>query len=395
MENSIDSPLFQEYGSLCDVITEEIQAPMKSWSKRIKGQNFQPLFYQFDYDAYIDVKSGKGILLASSDPHTAPIAEFLINRPFRVNAGVYFSIVSASSELQVNLQVPAKYTMKLSSPNRPYQCRLIYPQIQVTELLGHFYNSLSSGHGQSTARHTFYELLFVDTGTLYVKIDNKDRVVNEKEIIIIAPGQKHALSVSEDESASYMTIQFQMQTIDGDNQSNLSRNLLNKVFPHNRKVYDRIKSFSQETSMVVPYLENLMLCMLTEILIRLLQSSFVDEAAIARSIVRHNCQDDLFNRIATYIDERIYDRITVNEICKHFSISRSSIQHIFIYAVNQPPKRYISDLKLEKSCQLLKENKYTVSDIAKKLGYSSVQVFCNRFNEKYHIPPGEYAKRIH
>ena len=235
----------------------------------------------------------------------------------------------------------------------------------------------------------------MDSGALYAEVDNKDYVINEKEIMIIVPGQKHALSVSNGESASYVTIQFQMQMIGGNSQGGLSQGFPNKVFPHNRKVYDRIKSFSQETATVIPYLENLMVCMLTEILIRLLQSEFVDDTNKAKSIIRHNCQDEMFNRIVAYINERICDRITVNDICKHFSISRSSIQRIFLNAVNQTPKRYISDLKLEKSCQLLRENKYTVVDIAKKFGYTSVQNFTNNFTQKYHISPGEYAKRIH
>jgi len=395
MDNSMGSLLFQEYGSIYDATKDSIQGPMKSWSKKIKGTNLQPLFYQFDYDAYIEVQSGTGILLVSNDPHTEPIKEFMINRPFRVKTGVYFSIVSASAELQVDLRVSAKYSLKLASPNRPYQCRLIYPQVQVTEFFGYYLDSLASGHGLSKARHPFYELIFVDNGVLYAKVDNKDYVINEKEIIILAPGQKHALSVPDNESASYVTIQFQMQMIGGYGQGNLNQGLLNKVFPHNRKVYDRIKSFSQETATVIPYLENLMVCMLTEILIRLLQSGFVEDIPTAKSIIRHNYQDELFNRIVAYINERIYDRITIDELCKHFSISRSSIQHMFINAVNQTPKRYISDLKLEKSCQLLRENKYSVIDIAKKLGYNSVQNFTHNFTQKYHISPGEYAKRIY
>ena len=140
--------------------------------------------------------------------------------------------------------------MKLCSPNRPYQCRLIYPQVEVTEFFGYFLETLASGRGLSKAHHPFYELIFVDSGVLYAKVDNKDYVINEREIMIFAPGQKHALSVSDSDSASYATIQFQMQMTDGNGQGDLNQGLLNKVFPYNRKVYDCVKSFSQETSTV-------------------------------------------------------------------------------------------------------------------------------------------------
>jgi AraC-like DNA-binding protein len=51
-------------------------------------------------------------------------------------------------------------------------------------------------------------------------------------------------------------------------------------------------------------------------------------------------------------------------------------------------------MKLEKSCQMLRQNKYTVSEISLKLGYSSIHYFSNAFTQKYHIPPSEYAKRM-
>ena len=86
---------------------------------------------------------------------------------------------------------------------------------------------------------------------------------------------------------------------------------------------------------------------------------------------------------------------TVADICRQFSLSRSTLQLLFRNTVNQSPKKYISDMKLERSCQMLRENKYTISEISLKLGYSSIHYFSNAFNQKYHISPSEYAKRIY
>ena len=186
-----------------------------------------------------------------------------------------------------------------------------------------------------------------------------------------------------------------MQVIGGNGKGDLNRRLLNKVFPYNRKIYNRIKSFTQESATGFPYMDALMVCMMTEIIIRLLQLEDVAYVPATRGILRHNSQDELLDHIIAYIDDRIYDRITVESICRHFSISRSALQLLFKDTLKQTPKRYICDLKLEKSCQLLRENKYTVSDIAKKLGFSSIHSFSNTFSQKYHIPPSEYANRIY
>ena len=95
------------------------------------------------------------------------------------------------------------------------------------------------------------------------------------------------------------------------------------------------------------------------------------------------------------MESKIYEPLTVAEICQQFSMSRSSLQLLFKNAVGQSPKRFINDMKLEKSRQMLRENKYTVSEISLKLGYSSIHYFSNAFNQRYHISPSEYAKRIY
>ena len=91
---------------------------------------------------------------------------------------------------------------------------------------------------------------------------------------------------------------------------------------------------------------------------------------------------------------KLYEPLTVADICRKFSLSRSTLQNLFKSMVGQSPKKYISDMKLEKSCQMLRQNKYTVSEISLKLGYSSIHYFSNAFTQKYHIPPSEYAKRM-
>lgn len=102
----------------------------------------------------------------------------------------------------------------------------------------------------------------------------------------------------------------------------------------------------------------------------------------------------MLNQILSYISETITEPITVAEICQKFSLSRSSLQILFKENLEQTPKKYISELKLDKSCQLIRENKYTISEIALMLGFNSIQYFSKAFTQKYNIAPSEYAKQI-
>jgi AraC-like DNA-binding protein len=139
-----------------------------------------------------------------------------------------------------------------------------------------------------------------------------------------------------------------------------------------------------------------MLCLLQEIIIRLLQSEFTlhrkEEKPVA--IARQHYQDELLEKIVSYIETTICEPITIAEICQKFSLSRSSLQLLFKENLNQTPKKYISDLKLEKSCQLIRENKYTISEIALMLGFNSIHYFSRAFTQRYNMAPSEYAKQM-
>ena len=235
---------------------------------------------------------------------------------------------------------------------------------------------------------------YVDTGVLHTEVDGIPHVLGEKELIIYGPGQFHAQH-TDAETASYVTIMFNMENISPDLPQNWYSVLINQVFPYNKKIYTLIKALVQESSTGAPYTASLMHCLLTETIIRLLQGVYSTPTAQPSSVVRQNYQEELFDRILEYVHGKLYEPLTVADICQQFSISRSTLQLLFKNAVNQSPKKYISDMKLEKSCQMLRENKYTISEISLKLGYSSIHYFSNAFNQKYHISPSEYAKRIY
>ena len=142
-------------------------------------------------------------------------------------------------------------------------------------------------------------------------------------------------------------------------------------------------------------MNSLMICLLQETIIRLLQSEFIGHnKSHPVTEVRQHYQDELLNSILSYISETISEPITVAEICQKFSLSRSSLQILFKENLQQTPKKYISELKLEKSCQLIREDKYTISEIALMLGFNSIHYFSRAFTLKYNIAPSEYAKQL-
>ena len=395
MQNETASTAFLEYGSVYKEMKEETRSELVSQTKWITTQKFQSQFLQFSCDVYIEIQSGIGVLLVSHDPRTQKVEEFGMNRRIHLNPNVFFSFVATTPELVVDLLVPQDHSLDIVSLNIPYEYHPLLPKIQIQNILGYYYRIRTPGYRFKGEQHQFFEMTYVDTGTLYTTVDGETYRLNEKEMIIYGPGQYHSQYTADDQAVSYVTIMFNMENLAGNGDSQWYHTLINRVFPYHKKTYTLIKTLVQESSMGIPYLDSLMHCLLTEIIIRLLQNQYLSESSYTASIVRQNYQDELFNRILGYIESKIYEPLTVADICKEFSLSRSSLQILFRNTVGQPPKKFISDMKLEKSCQMLRENRYTISEISLKLGYSSIHYFSNAFNQKYHISPSEYAKRIY
>ena len=394
MQNETASTAFLKFGSVFRNFSEEFKEPLICQAKRIPAQQSLSQFLQFSCDTYIEVQSGIGVLLVSEDPESGSIAEFGMKHRIHIKPNIYFGFVTTTPELIVNLYTQSDYQMDAVTLSTPYEFRPVLPRIRMQNILGYYYRIRTPGYHFTGEQHNFFELTYVDTGVLYTEVDGISYKLGEKDLMIYGPGQFHSQR-TDNQAVSYVTIMFNMENISPDLPDDWYSVLTNRVFPYNKKIYTLVKALVQESSTGAPYTDSLMHCLLTETIIRLLQGVYSMPSVQPSSVVRQNYQDELFDRVLQFVESKIYEPLTVADICRQFSLSRSTLQLLFKNAVNQSPKKYISDMKLERSCQMLRENKYTISEISLKLGYSSIHYFSNAFNQKYHISPSEYAKRIY
>lgn len=395
MQHKTSMREFEPYGTVYEQSIHQKMHNMISRVNRLTPNKTVNQLLHFDCEVYLEMLEGMAAIVIGFSPDAATLKTFSIHRKVRLNPGVYFTIVSVSSEASCRLITSSGFSMQTIELPVPYHFNRILPNIQIREILGYYYNVRNAGYEFKGEKHDYYELTFVDRGTLETTIEDKDYVIHEKELILYGPGQFHTQRISEGQSCSYITIVFSMINITPEAPDGENELLLNKVFTYDKKIYTLLKDFVQESSIQIPYLNSLMTCLLQEIMIRLLRSEFLsrkEEKPV--SLTRQHYQDELLERILTYIDECICEPLTIAEICQKFSISRSSLQLLFKENLDQTPKKYISDLKLEKSCQLIREQKYSISEISLLLGFNSIHYFSRAFTHKYNMAPSEYSKQM-
>ena len=400
MQHKTSSIEFEDFGSVYDHPIDISKQNIISIEQYIPAKRYADVLLYFHEEVCIELQSGMAVILVSFTPDVKDIKLFAVHRFIRLKPNIYFNIMSVSPTASYKIITHDNYKFGSNTLEPPYKFNRILPNIHINEILGYYYSIGTSGYKFKGERHNYYELTFVDRGNLITEVEGTTYTLNEKELIIYTPGQFHTQSIEKGSSCSYVTIIFDMKIFIENNTANNDEFINNKIFSYDKKIYNLINAFVQESSSQIPYMNSLMLCLLQEIIIRLLQLPFLKNINYSEkndkpsSAIHKHYQDELLEKILDFINESIYEPITIFEICQKFSLSRSSLQILFKENMDTTPKKYIINLKLEKSCQMIREEKYTISNIALMLGFNSIHYFSRAFTQKYSISPSEYAKQM-
>ena len=98
------------------------------------------------------------------------------------------------------------------------------------------------------------------------------------------------------------------------------------MYHAHRDIQNALNNFIKVSSNDMLYDNELMLCYLKELIIRILQYDFLSSSPIASTPMQQRFENELLNEIIVYINDMIYKQLTIEEICNKFSISESSLQ---------------------------------------------------------------------
>lgn len=93
-----------------------------------------------------------------------------------------------------------------------------------------------------------------------------------------------------------------------------------------------------------------------------------------------------------YITNNYSYPITVEEIAEYVGISRSHLFRAFKSHVQQSPKEYLTEFRIKRARQMLRETTLSVSTIAYSVGFDNNLYFSKAFKDKMKTNPSEYRK---
>ena len=118
--------------------------------------------------------------------------------------------------------------------------------------------------------------------------------------------------------------------------------------------------------------------------------NIIDETTQSSDEVSTNISQQLVD----YINEHCFEYdFQIQTMADHFKISPQHMRKTFKNFMNIGISEYISQLKLEKCMQLLRETDLSMNEIVVEIGNTDVSGFMRFFKKNTNMTPGEYRKR--
>ena len=374
------NPAFKDFG---DIVYDDIDFS-SSHKINLNNKSIDNLKLVTNDYTFIKVTKGVVMILVSFDSNN--IKSFIINRSLHIKKGIYFNLISISDEASVEVLTNTEFkSIKLDNP---FNYSNISSSLDISEIYTKFYQEKGTNYNFSGEKHSYWELTYVDKGELLTTIDGVSYHLKQGDLIFYAPMQFHTQSTFEKISSSYLTINFKMNF----NHADL---LCNKIFSLKRDSYFIVTRLIEELSNDNLYSNDLSLCYLKQLIIQMLRLDNSHFHSKPTTHMQQTYENELLNDILLYIDNNIYEKISVSTLCEHFCISTSMLHSLFRKNMNNTAKNYINELKLSKSKELIRNSTHTLSEISEMLGFSSIHYFSKKFKSYFNISPTEYSKSIY
>lgn len=372
---------FNRYGTFYDGPLDDQKLNLARHEMVTTSKKTDQLF-MFPCEVHIECHPGLALLLVTDSPDLNDLKTFPIRRDITLRPGMYFNLIPLSTPLTWSLLTPHTdpETVLLASP---YTYQPVSVPFHVRRIFDCWFTKQAKHCHLVKPPHRSYELLYVYEGSLDIRLSSGSYSLQPHDLVIYR-AEEADINISP--GCSYLTAVFDV------NQKK-SLHILNHTFHCTSELQQILWKLLIESNENSYYTRTLMVCYLQEALLLLMQFY---ETISHKALISDNSpgRNDLLAEILAYMNKHITEPLTIEEICHEFYISRSSLQALFKTHLNTSPKNYLLNIKLQKSKELIRQDQYTISEIAYMLGFSSIHYFSRLFKKYFNTTPSAYSRKI-
>ena len=262
--------------------------------------------------------------------------------------------------------------------------------------------------------HDFWEFMYVDKGSVIVQGGEHQFTLHAGDIIFHEPNEFHAIRSVGNSSPNLVAVSFvshspAMGEFRGKKMTlNMEeRTLVSHILDTARKVLStpmNIPSVEQvklradtpigSQQMILLYLELFLVTVLQNdakpdvFPRRRITGTFVSPVELSGT------REKRLQEITEFMEFHICEQLSLDQLCEHFSLSRSSIQKLFQKEKGCGPMEYFNGLKIQRAKDMIRDGRKNLTEIAGFLSYSSLPYFSKQFKKATGMAPMEYASSV-
>lgn len=279
-------------------------------------------------------------------------------------------------------------------------------QINITAVYTVHYFKYGRNFNYPGESHNFWELVFIDSGTASIIADDKKLSLSQGEAYFHKPNEYHNISTNDD-FANSAIVAFECKSRSLKQLTNrivkfndFEKSMLNKIIHEAKQTYNErmndvyLKKMTKSKN--APFGGEQIIKNCLELLILSVLRNTVNNQHQTEKIGITSSSDTIVENIILILSEMLSstENISLDEISFRLNFSKSYIKSQFKKKTGYSIIQYYINMKMEKAKKLLSQQKYTVSEIADMLGFSSVYYFSRQFKLNTDMSPSEYVHSI-
>ena len=287
-----------------------------------------------------------------------------------------------------------------------YKSVVLEDSITINRVISVHYFQYMSDFSFPGESHDFWELVCVDRGEIDALAGERRLTLKKGNILFHKPNEFHNVLTNGKVSPSLVVIGFvchspaiksfedQLMSV-----QDTEKELLAQIIVEARNTfrgrlddpYQEELIFNSEpltfgsAQLISHYLEQL--------IIHLYRRYFSYSLPVrsSRFLAEASSGNDTYNRIVRYMEEHLGERMTIDRICRDNLVGRSQLQKLFRDTKGCGVIEFFSMMKIDTAKQMIRDNQLNFTQIADRLGYSSIHYFSRQFKQITTMTPSEYA----
>ncbi len=275
--------------------------------------------------------------------------------------------------------------------------------LKIDDLYTVHYFEYTSSYAFAGESHDFWELLYVDKGSIRVTAGEDSFDLGRGQLVFHPPGEFHALSANGVTAPNLVVVSFRCDSPAMDffrgrvlAAGSEERVLLGRIIHESRTLFSNPLNDPTTPAMSLrsdaPFgAQQLLSASIEELLIRLLRRG--DSLPLPKPETPPHTQER-FALIVEYLEQRLDQSLTVRQICRDNLIGRAQLEQVFHEHTDGGVIDHFNTLKIDAARRMIREGRLNFTQIAATLGFRSVHYFSRRFKLVTGMSPSEYARSV-